>query len=69
MQVNSETKADLIFRFFERAAIREYDGGESRNVATFNAANEIRREIAPEPLPVEILREVNSAGRERTLLD
>ena len=60
---------DIVARFRERAAIREYDGGESRNVATFAAANEIRREIAPEPLPVEILREVNSAGRERTLLD
>ena len=61
--------ADLIFIFRERAAIREYLGNETRNLATYNAANEIRREIAPEPLPVEILQEVNSAGRERSLLE
>ena len=62
-------KADLIFRFRERAAIREFCGNETRNVATFAAANEIRRQIAPERLPVEILQEVNSAGRERSLLE
>jgi hypothetical protein len=61
------SKADLIFQFRERAAIREYEGGETRNVATYNAANELRRQIAPERLPVEILQEVNAAGKDRSL--
>lgn len=58
---------DIVARFRERAAIREYDGNETRNMATYNAANEIRRQIAPERLPLEILQEVNAAGKDRSL--
>jgi hypothetical protein len=53
--------AELLFRFRERAAIREFDGGMTRALALFNAANELRKAIAPERLPDEIIREVNEA--------
>ena len=53
----------------QRAAMREFEGGETRNLATFNAANELRQMIKPEPLPTEVLRDVNGAGRDRSLLD
>jgi hypothetical protein len=49
------TTADLLFIFRERAAIIEFDGKYSRDHAEYLAAKCVRRMIAPEPLPMEIL--------------
>jgi hypothetical protein len=46
---------DIAFIFRERAAIIEFDGNHSREHAEYLAAKCVRRMIAPEPLPVEIL--------------
>jgi hypothetical protein len=62
-----EKTAALIFRFRERAAMRQFLGNETHYLAGFNAANELRKEIAPEPLPAEIRREVTGDGVVREL--
>lgn len=53
----------------ERAAMREFDGSETRGLATFNAANELRKMIKPDKLPDAVLRDVDGVERERSLLD
>jgi hypothetical protein len=52
---------DLLFIFRERAAIIEFDGNVSREHAEYLAAKQVRLMIAPEPLPVEILRVVEES--------
>jgi hypothetical protein len=52
------TTADLLFIFRERAAIIEFDGKHSREHAEYLAAKCVRRMIAPEPLPVEIMEAI-----------
>jgi len=49
------TTADLLFIFRERAAMIEFMSNVSRDHAEYLAAKCVRRMIAPEPLPVEIL--------------
>jgi len=51
---------DLLFIFRERAAIIEFDGGHSRSHAVYLAAKYVRNLIAPAPLPVEILQELEN---------
>jgi hypothetical protein len=45
----------LLFIFRERAAMIEFMSNVSRGHAEYLAAKCVRRMIAPEPLPVEIL--------------
>jgi hypothetical protein len=54
------TTTDLLFIFRERAAIIGFDGRVSREHAEYLAAKCVRKLIAPEPLPVEILRAVEA---------
>jgi hypothetical protein len=53
--MGEENVADLLFIFCERAAIIEFDGNASREHAEYLAAKQVRRMIAPKPLPAEIL--------------
>ena len=67
------SKEDLIFRFRERAAIRQFEANQTHYLAGFQSANELRKELAakdpPEKLPVEILQEVNGDLRQKEMFE
>jgi len=52
------SEAEIAERFEERAAIREFEGDERLDLAEYRAAVEVRRMIAPQPLPGWIVEQV-----------
>jgi hypothetical protein len=54
-------EADIIELWNERAAVREYDGGERRDLAELRAAMEVKKMIRPAKLPAVILEKIEAA--------
>lgn len=54
------TDAEIRERFEERAAMREYEGGERRERAERLAASDVRKMIAPQPLPQWLIQQVST---------
>jgi hypothetical protein len=57
------TEAEIHELWAERAAIREYEGGESRQKAEFSAAMEIKRQIGFIPESIQEVMEITKRGK------